>query len=234
MTAPSFDPALLSEFARGAEKTFANAEQLYYEARMLASGGAPYRALFLHQISLEECAKVENIGWLATMLLLGLPVDEKKMRSSFTSHSRKNHTNAYALKATAEEQSAKQREDWRAASEAFKKHQADFHESSNRAKNASLYVDFVNGQFVSPSDLITEEMLAEIAERNESLLSFTAPSVRLLVNMNKSPEKYRILLLPLMSQMKSIAANYQNIGERMRALEKLLSKMIDAARESSD
>ncbi|MBR1034339.1 AbiV family abortive infection protein [Bradyrhizobium japonicum] len=38
------------------EKTFDNAEKLYFEAELLAKAGATARALCLHQISLEECS----------------------------------------------------------------------------------------------------------------------------------------------------------------------------------
>jgi hypothetical protein len=57
-----FDRLLLTKFLRGAQKVFANAEALNGEARILAGAGATSRALFLHQISLEECAKIQIIG----------------------------------------------------------------------------------------------------------------------------------------------------------------------------
>ena len=52
------DQASLDVLACGAEKTFDNAERLFHEAELLAKGGAVARALCLHQISLEECSKV--------------------------------------------------------------------------------------------------------------------------------------------------------------------------------
>jgi AbiV family abortive infection protein len=94
---PSFDRALLSELARGAQKTFDNADALYREAKLLGASGALGRALFLHQISLEECAKIETLGAWATSLLAGYSVDEKKVVVGFASHARKNRTNAYML-----------------------------------------------------------------------------------------------------------------------------------------
>jgi hypothetical protein len=54
--------ASLDILVRGAEKTFDNAERLFREAEILAKGGAVARALCLHQISLEECSKVNNCG----------------------------------------------------------------------------------------------------------------------------------------------------------------------------
>jgi len=48
-----------------------------------------------------------------------------------------------------------------------KKFQMEFHEASNDAKNASLYVDWRDGEFVSPSERITPEMLAQIISLSE-------------------------------------------------------------------
>jgi len=58
--------ALLSEFNRGAKLIFNNAEVLFQEAEVLRKNGSYARSLFLHQISMEECAKVEMIGAWAT------------------------------------------------------------------------------------------------------------------------------------------------------------------------
>ena len=68
------DRAFLSVLVRGAAKTFENAESLYFEARLLAEAGAIARALCLHQISLEECSKIEHMGAWGTSLLAGLQV----------------------------------------------------------------------------------------------------------------------------------------------------------------
>ena len=62
------DQASLDLLIRGAEKTFDNAERLFHEAEILAKEGAVARALCLHQISLEECSKVNNLGAWAVSL----------------------------------------------------------------------------------------------------------------------------------------------------------------------
>ena len=103
-----FDRELLSELVRGAQKTFENAEALFREAKILSAAGALCRALFLHQISLEECAKIETMGAWATGVLGSIPVDEKKVLAGLARHANKNRTNAYMLEGSGEETAAKE------------------------------------------------------------------------------------------------------------------------------
>ena len=180
---------MLSELARGAQKTFDNADALYREAKLLSAAGALGRALLLHQISLEECAKIETLGAWATSLLAGYSVDEKKVLAGFASHAKKNRTNAYMLEGSAEEQAAKERGDWKTAGEEFKRLQAEFHEKSNAAKNASLYVDFEGGKFVAPIERITKDMLNETATRNETFLGLTYPKLKMLLKWDGAPQE---------------------------------------------
>jgi DNA-binding transcriptional ArsR family regulator len=77
------DQTPLAVLVRGAEKTFDNAERIFYEAELLAKAGAVARALCLHQISLEECSKVNNLGAWAVSLVLGIEVDQKKVPAAF-------------------------------------------------------------------------------------------------------------------------------------------------------
>src|SRR5690554_704085 len=73
---PGTDRArIVSEIARGANAVFRNADELWSEACALAQLQHFSRALFLHQISLEECAKVDMLGAWATSLLLDHDVD---------------------------------------------------------------------------------------------------------------------------------------------------------------
>ena len=69
------------------------------------------------------------------------------------------------LEGSQSEKDAKARGDWEAAREEFKKLQMEVDKASNDAKNASLYVDWQNGEFVSPSEQITPEMLTQVIER---------------------------------------------------------------------
>lgn len=225
---PSFDCALIGDLARAAEKAFANAEALYREAKLLGAAGAVARALFLHQISLEECAKIENIGGWATSLLAGLPVDQKKVVAGFASHARKNRTNAYMLEGSPKEQAAKANGDWKAALEEFQKLQNEFHEKSNDAKNASLYVDFKDGKFVAPVEQITDAMLTETAARNEEFLRLTCPNVRMLLKWEKEPEwaqEHAIAILDLLE-----ATRDQKPDKAMAAVRELIDELVEVER----
>ena len=62
MTLKTETIATVQALIEGASKTFANAEALYSEATILANCQAWARALVLHQISSEECAKIEMLG----------------------------------------------------------------------------------------------------------------------------------------------------------------------------
>jgi AbiV family abortive infection protein len=223
---PSFDLVLLNELAEGAQKVFRNADTLYQEAKILGAAGALSRALFLHQISLEECAKIEAMGWWATSLLAGFPINQKKVVEGFASHSRKNRINAYMLKASGEEQAAKGRGDWKAALEAFNNLQAEFHQKSNDAKNASLYVDFKDGKFIGPVERITDAMLAEIAARNEAFLGEAYPKIRLLSKLTRAPEESRERIVAFEKVIKAA----KDPNEAMVSVRTLMDELIEIER----
>src|SRR5688572_23003829 len=107
--------ALLEELLRGAKKSFENAELLWWEATRLLECESTGRALFLHQISLEECGKIEILGGWATSLLMGHEVDMAKVRAALVRHQAKNNANAYSLEASEEEKAARERGDWKSA-----------------------------------------------------------------------------------------------------------------------
>jgi AbiV family abortive infection protein len=223
---PKFDRAFLSVLVRGAEKTFDNAENLYFEAELLAKSGAAARALCLHQISLEECSKVENLGAWATSLLAGLEVDQNKILAAFRRHSTKNKSNAYMLEGSQAEKDAKARRDWETAREEFEKLQMKFHEASNDAKNASLYVDWKDGAFVSPSEQITSEMLAQILERNRKFLGYAHNSVQMLKRLDKSPEDLQDLIVVFVEAAEKMRADKPE--DLMAASDELVQRFLDA------
>lgn len=170
----------LGELRRGAELIFSNAEQLFQEAETLRKNGSLARSLFLHQISMEECAKIEMIGAWATSLLMGEDIDPDTVASGFRSRKAKNHTNAYMARVTEEELEARRRGDWKEAAAAFDRFKERFHKEMNDAKNASLYVDFKDAKFLAPSEVITEEALKMFWALNQHFLQISYPYLRLL------------------------------------------------------
>ena len=63
----------VKRFADGAERIFVNAEALYKEAELLGSAGHFARATVLHQISMEECSKIDTLGAAAMDRIEFLP-----------------------------------------------------------------------------------------------------------------------------------------------------------------
>jgi len=220
------DRAFLSVLVRGAEKMFDNAERLYFEAELLAKAGATARALCLHQISLEECSKIENMGAWATSLLSGLEVDQSKILAAFRRHSSKNQSNAYMLEGSPAEKDAKARGDWETVRKEFRKLQLEFHEASNDAKNASLYVDWKDGEFVSPSEQITPEMLSEIIERNQTFLGYAQNSLKMLKRLDKSPEDLQDLVVEFIETVEKMCA--EKPDDLMAATNELIQGFLDA------
>jgi AbiV family abortive infection protein len=220
------DRQFLSVLVRGAEKMFDNAEKLYFEAEILVKAGATARALCLHQISLEECSKVENMGAWAISLLSGLKVDQNKVLASFRRHSAKNESNAYMLEGSQAEQDAKALGDWKTAREEFKKLQRKFHEASNDAKNASLYVDWKDGEFVSPSEQITPEMLAQIVVRNQTFLGYAFNSLKMLKRLDKSPDDLQDLIVEFIAEAEKM--RFTNLNDQVAAGRELVQEFVDA------
>ncbi|WP_246739109.1 AbiV family abortive infection protein [Bradyrhizobium aeschynomenes] len=223
------DQAPLAILVRGAEKTFDNAERLFYEAELLAKAGAVARALCLHQISLEECSKVNILGAWAASLVLGFEVDQKRVLAAFGRHAAKNKLNAYMLKGSEAETDAKARGDWEAAMEAFRQTQDEFHETSNRAKNASLYVDWVDGAFAAPSERITNEMLAEITEQNAEFLGYAQSGLKMLKRLETSPDVIKSLLMPFVEQAEKLRS--EKPDDLMAAMETLLSGFLEEGKQ---
>jgi AbiV family abortive infection protein len=120
-----------------------NAISLYGEAVLLTEHKAWSRALFLHQISMEECAKVEVLTASAASVLMGENVSFKDVAKVFTSHESKNNANAYFLEPSAKERQAGRLGRLKESIAAFELIQERFHKRSNTEKNAALYVDLV-------------------------------------------------------------------------------------------
>ena len=218
------DKGVLRELVSGAEKIFENAESLINEARLLMANGFFIRALVLHQISLEECAKIEILGAWATGLVMGHQVDMKKLESVVASHARKNRSNAYFLELSEEEELALEAGDTEAAIKAFRELHEKFHRKANTAKNAALYVDFKDGKFVAPNERITPEMAAETASLNEEFLGISFRNVELLRKLEASPEIHSEWAALFEKMAEELKAKYpDNPG---KVMELLLEEMV--------
>lgn len=188
------DKQLLAKLVRGAEVCFANAEQLFQEASLLREHKHFSRSLFLYQIAMEECAKVDMIGTNATALTLGHPVDLDRLAKDFRDHKAKNFSNAYMSKASEAEMAARKANDSKAVSEAFKNSQQEIHGFLNAAKNASMYVDFKDGKFVSPDEVVGEEEALVIAALAYYFMTVTYPRLRPLRRMLEEPQLHAELM----------------------------------------
>ena len=222
--------ALLQVLARGAEKIFENAEQLYQEAQLLCATGHLSRALFLHQISTEECAKVETLGAYAASYMLGHPVELKNMRAFFHSHEKKNWSNAYFLAVSEEEKGARRAADVKAARAAFEKTQEQFHQESNTAKNSALYVDFDGKIFTAPVEVVNETKVAAFKDQNEKFLSIAHNSMKLLQNCENFPTEKMEQLAELEKRITALKSEFQNNPEK--AMDALLDAIHVMAQKS--
>lgn len=175
---------LAQTLVQGAELCFANADALHAEASALGNVRAWARGLVLHQISLEECAKVEMIAAAVTSLLMGEAIDVERLYRAMRRHDVKNKANAYFLPKSAQEQEARQKGDVAGSVAAFKEVQEDFHESSNDEKNDALYVN-PGDPFRSPLATYTEDDFVRVRTRNEEFLSLTYSKVRMLAAWSK-------------------------------------------------
>jgi AbiV family abortive infection protein len=205
----------LDELVDGASIVFDNAADLYEEARALHRLGALSRALFLHQISLEECAKVDMLGTRAVCMLAGMESDFATLTQAFASHRAKNYTNAYMLPATSAERDAVREKRWNEAIDAFKGQQAEFHVESNAAKNASLYVDFQRGVFSAPKDRISEAMVSEVAAANEEFLSATRSKVEMMKGWRGNPDRAHDLAKWFMVRLEELASEHDDDPGRL-------------------
>ncbi len=219
--------ATLRELSDGASKVFQNAEELYHEASALHAAGALSRALFLHQISLEECAKIEMLGAWAASVLTGMKADAQRLALAWANHKAKNYTNAYLLPVTEAEANARRNKRWDEALKAFKRQQTEFHQESNSAKNASLYVDLQNGTFTAPRERVTAPMVAEIAEANAKHLSAAYPKVEMLKRWVDKPDKVREMLTWFESRLKELMSQSDDPGQ---ALSVILDEMLSRAK----
>ena len=230
MTSTNDNDLLISELANGAAISLENAEELFREAEILYKHKSICRAYFLHQISLEECGKIELIGRYATAHLMDFPVNLKKMKSQISNHKAKNTANAYMLPRSEEEEKAINEQNWKEAISEFNKQKIDFHQQSNSRKNASLYADFVNEKFLSPKEQISEEMVIEISKMNSEYISLIAFKVQMLSKWVKDLSKTKEYLQYFIKLKKE--SKIENPDDPFKAMEDTMEKMLEELKEN--
>lgn len=224
----------LRHYARGAAIIFTNAEALYDEAQLLGQAGHFARATVLHQISMEECSKIDTLGGAATSILVGHDVDDVRLARAFRNHKAKNHANAYFARITDEEVAARERRDWKASSEAFKSLQQKFHAEVNAIKNAGLYVDFNDGQFTAPVDSIDEYTAIAFQRVNAYFLKHCDNFLRLLRRMVSEPDFYADLTKNFVERSEALCAVKELDPQQIQdvLMEELLANYLSKMAES--
>lgn len=221
------DKTQLAELIRGAEITFANAEQLFQEASLLRENGHLSRSIFLHQMAMEECAKVDMIGAAAVSILTGHQVDMKALTRSFRDHKAKNFANAYMAEAEEAELAARKANDHKAAIAAFEKSQKEIHTFLNNAKNASMYVDFTDGRFVSPNDVVTKDLAEMIAGVGYYYMCVTYPRIRLLQRVSREPDVVREWTKDLEETMTKLVKGQASLKDQEDAVMVYINEQLD-------
>lgn len=215
----------LEQLYEGGLTTFGNARSLYEEAIILRERGKIQRAQFLHLISLEECAKFEMIGHLATSVSSGQEYDLKKFQKNIRSHEFKNHVNAYDFPAANEELEARVVGDWAKALAEFKKLKSRYHKDRNDKKNNSLYVNFEGGKFTGPSDHVDVSSLQELHDQNEYYLEQIPLRLKVLKRMVDMPEFYSAVMPEFMSYM---IENHEEVLEQPDAVVLKLKELYES------
>lgn len=177
----------------GAELIHANAIALYSEAQTLGKSAAFARAATLHQISMEECSKVDILGGAVVSILTGHDFNEAQLTRSFRDHKAKNHANAYNAEPTDKERTARECRDWDAARAEFKKFQDEFHKEMNEIKNTGLYVDYKDGSFSVPINTINEATASACMYLNADFLRRGESFIRLLKRIEADPERFAMV-----------------------------------------
>jgi hypothetical protein len=136
------------------------------------------------------------------------------------------------LEGSQPEKDAKAHADWEAASKEFKMLQEQFHQKSNNAKNASLYVDWHDGEFVAPREQISTEMLAEIIVRNETFLGYAYNNLKMLKRLEQAPDEMQHVVVEFAETAENM--RNENPGETMRALNELIFKFVEIGRKKQN
>lgn len=230
----SVDKQELASLVAAAEATFENAEALYNEAAVLAKAGHIARAVFLHQISLEECGKLEMLGAWIVGVLAGVDRDPKRFYRALGQHKAKNSANAYMLEVSGEELAAEKRGDWNAKGEAFDKMKGEFHGRSNRAKNSSLYVDINEREIETPKTSITADMLSDFKDRNERFLSLMHPKLEMIRSWRDGAPQVQASFQAFVQAMEKLRGSSPDLPKIMEVAIEEMKKAMRSSKKPAD
>jgi hypothetical protein len=122
------------------------------------------------------------------------------------------------------ETAARKANDSKAASEAFRNSQQEIHTFLNSAKNASMYVDFKQGKFVAPGDVVDEESALAMAAVAYYFMSVTGPRLAPLRRMLHEPELHSEMMSGLSDALTNMLAGSGTIEEREVALNEAIKE----------
>lgn len=154
MSSESFKNASTERIIEGAIKTILNAQQLCDESEILHSHGKFARSFTLSHLAREEMGKSMMLYSVAIRMLLERNIDWKKVSRRFRNHKEKIVNDralswAFFISVLGDAPETSQ------ISEILFNSGTVQH--SNSQKNASLYVDWKDGQFVLPEEIISEQ-----------------------------------------------------------------------------
>lgn len=167
----------------GALKTVRNAQQLCDESELLHQHKMFARSYALSHLAREEVGKSAMLFKVAIERLLGRKIDWKKVDRRFRDHKEKiinDRVLTYLLFGSMEAEGIKLDPKVLFSSGAI--------EYTNARKNASLYVDWTEGEFKSPEESVSEEQSArnlDIAIYRVAFMSEVIPS---LVELEQKPK----------------------------------------------
>lgn len=87
-------------------------------------------------------------------------------------------------------------------------------------------MDWKDGEFVSPSEQITSEMLAEIIERNKNFLGYAYNSLKMLRRLDKSPDNLPDLLIKFVAAAETMRT--EKPDDPMASINELVQNFLDS------
>jgi hypothetical protein len=87
-------------------------------------------------------------------------------------------------------------------------------------------VDWKDGEFVSPSEQITPEMLSQIIDRNQTFLGHAQNSLTMLKRLDKSPDDLQDLVVEFLEAMEKMRA--EKPEDLVAGATKLIQRFLDA------